>query len=242
MLSTVRHPERNSLTLKTFSGKFRGVPPHAEHRNTPKGRAYSVAKVSFSDPFVRNLPPPLKGQRTYWDGSLSGFGLRVSQGGSKTWIVLDPRSKVRTQETIGRYPVVSLHEARGEAKRRLAEATLGKHRPRSVRWSKAVDEFLAEKTRKRRARTVESYRRLLKLHFNFGDTRVDEVSAHDIQKRIDKLGNTPSEEQHAFVAVKVFLRWAYRKSYINENPMGRMEAPHVYVPRDRVLTDEEIAK
>lgn len=200
-----------------------------------------MSKIAFSDLAIRNLPAPERGQSRYWDASLSGFGLRVSQGGSKTFVVLDPRAKVRTQETIGRYPIISLAEARAEAKRRLAEATLGKHRPRSMRWNAAVVEFVMEKKRKRRARTASGYERLLR-HFNFGETKLDEVSAHDIQKRLDKLASTPSEEQHTFVAARVFLRWAHRKHYIAENPIGRMQAPHSYVPRERILTDEEFGK
>jgi hypothetical protein len=60
-----------------------------------------VAKIALTDVSVRALQPPEKGQKTYWDSSLSGFGIRISQGGAKTWIVLDPRSKIRTQDTIG---------------------------------------------------------------------------------------------------------------------------------------------
>lgn len=200
-----------------------------------------MAKFAFNDLVIRNLELPTRGQVSHWDANVPGFGLRVSQGGAKTFVVLDPRSKVRTQETIGRYPLISLQDARTEAKRRLAEATLGKHRLRSVKWSAAVTEFVNEKKRKRRAGTASGYERLLR-HFNFGETKLSDVSAHDIQRRLDKLASTPSEEQHTFVAARVFLRWAYRKHYITENPIGRMQAPHSYVPRERVLTNAELGK
>ena len=50
-------------------------------------------------------------------------GIRLSQGGSKTFIVMIGSGK---RFTIGRYPAVSLAEARTEAKRILAEKQLGK--------------------------------------------------------------------------------------------------------------------
>ena len=54
---------------------------------------------------------------------IRGFGLRVSQGGSKTFILLHgPR---RTRTTLGRYPLLSLSKAREKAGIILAEITLG---------------------------------------------------------------------------------------------------------------------
>ncbi len=201
-----------------------------------------MAKLAFTDLRVKNLPLPEKGQRTYWDGSLPGFGVRVSQGGARSWIVLDPRAKVRIAETIGRYPLISLSAARAEAKRRLAEQTLGRHRPRSIGWSKAVEEYLGEIERKRKARTHADYKRLLNAHFKFGEMRLLELTPHDVQKKLDRLKETPAEHQHAFVVLRAFLNWAHQKHYLTESPMHRMRAPHEYVPRKRTLSDDELRK
>ena len=83
---------------------------------------------SLTDATIRAATPPAKGQKTLWDG-LKGFGIRLSQGGSKTFIVMIGSGK---RFTIGRYPAVSLAEARTEAKRILAEKQLGKLRPARV--------------------------------------------------------------------------------------------------------------
>jgi len=66
---------------------------------------------------LRNLEPPASGQITVRD-SLPNFRVRVSAGGSKTFVVILGRSGQR--HTIGRYPIISLQEARDEAKRLLA--------------------------------------------------------------------------------------------------------------------------
>ncbi|HEV7691568.1 MAG TPA: tyrosine-type recombinase/integrase [Hyphomonadaceae bacterium] len=199
-----------------------------------------MAKIAFTDPTIRNLPPPVKGQRSFWDENLSGFGIRVSQGGTRTWIVMDPRAKVRTHETIGRYPVISLADARTEAKRRLAEATLGKHRPRSVTWSKGLDEYLKVVEARCKPGTYLEYKRLLQKYFKFGDTRLAELSPHDLHKKLNRVSG--SEGRHAFVAVRAFLNWAYKKHYVDVSPLSRMEVPQGSTPRERVLTDEELAK
>ncbi len=62
---------------------------------------------------------PLKGQVSYWDEKLPSFGCRISQGGAKTFVLNRKNSLI----TIGRFPTITLSEARTEAKRLLAEFT-----------------------------------------------------------------------------------------------------------------------
>ncbi|MDZ4761217.1 MAG: integrase family protein [Alphaproteobacteria bacterium] len=198
-----------------------------------------MSKKNLSDKMVKHLPLPENGQARYWDASLSGFGLRVSQGGAKTWIVLDPRANVRTPETIGRYPIISLADARAEAKRRLAENTLGKHTPRSITWKNATDEYLQQIEKTRKARTHADYKRLLGL-FNFASTRLSDLTPHQIQKRLERLKDTPTEHLHAFAAARQFFNWAHAKYYVDQSPMMRMKPPIPRKSRERILTDNEL--
>ena len=61
-----------------------------------------------------------KGTEDHWDNKLPGFGVRVSQGGSKTFVLKLDNSR----RAIGRFPIISLSEARIEARRMLAESDL----------------------------------------------------------------------------------------------------------------------
>src|SRR5438552_10092617 len=120
-----------------------------------------MAKVAFSDAKLRSIAPPEKGQLAVWDASLPGFGLRISQGGSKTFVL----NRNNTLLTIGRFGVLSLSEARTEAKRLMAEFTLGKVRPQSITYNAATELFLAEKKKARRQRTHQNLKQRLDLHF-----------------------------------------------------------------------------
>jgi len=71
---------------------------------------------------IKRLKLPETGQATTWDTKLPGFGIRCSQGGTKTFIVM--HGKQRRRVTIGRYPVVSLSAARQKAKEILLNAAL----------------------------------------------------------------------------------------------------------------------
>jgi hypothetical protein len=81
-----------------------------------------------------------------WDDKLPAFGLRVLQGGSKTFILKRHNSRI----TIGRYGVITLADARAEVRRMLAEFTLGKIRPQSITYPQAVKLFIEEKEKARR--------------------------------------------------------------------------------------------
>ncbi|UFX44194.1 Arm DNA-binding domain-containing protein [Bradyrhizobium sp. 41S5] len=91
--------------------------------------------MAFSDVGLRSISPPPKGQICYWDDKLPTFGFRVSQGGSKTFVLNRKNSLI----TIGRFPTISLSQARTEAKRLLAEFTLGKVRPQSITYSESTE-------------------------------------------------------------------------------------------------------
>ena len=68
------------------------------------------------------------------------FGCRVSQGGTKSFVV--QHGADRQLITIGRYPVVSLADAREEAKRILAEWSLADtaraQRGGTTRWTNTL--------------------------------------------------------------------------------------------------------
>jgi integrase len=194
----------------------------------------------LTDISVRNLKAPERGQKTYGCDSVRGFGCRVSQGGSKTFVLVHGDNRERT--TIGHYPIISLAQAREEAKRILAERTLGKLRPKSVAWDVARDAFLKEWAAKNRPRTVADYTRRLKLHFPFGKKHLDEITYDDIMRRLAKLAKTPSEQSHAVMVVKIFLRWAHKppRRYMPTNPTEGMTVIK-HASRTRVLSEPELA-
>ena len=171
---------------------------------------------------------------------LIGFGVRVTSTGVKSYVLT--HGIRRQRETIGRVGVITLQDARNEAKRILAEYTLGKDKVASVPWCFALDEYLGEIAVTRKPRTHYDYSRILDMYFRFGKTKMDDIGPSDLLPRIGKLKHIPAEQQHVFVVLRAFIRWAYRKHYIEHNPMDRMRQPKGYKARDRVLSDEELVR
>jgi integrase len=199
-----------------------------------------VRQMRLTDLSIRALKAPEKGAIIYADDTLVGFGVRVSQAGTKSYVLT--HGAQRKRETLGRVGVVSLQDARAEAKRRLAEYTLGKHSQRSVAWIVGLQEYLREVAVRCKPRVHEDYSYILGRHFRFGETKLSDVSPADLQARLGKLVGTPAEHQHAFVVLRAFINWAHRKAYLDRNPMERMRPPHRYRPRERVLSEDELCR
>jgi hypothetical protein len=196
--------------------------------------------MRLTDITIKNLPAPENGSVIYYDDDLRGFGVRVSEGGTKSFILTQGRRRQR--ETLGRVGVVALKQARQVAKEKLAQYTLGHHKPASVRWDAAVDQYLAEVAAHRRSRTHKGYKCLLKKHFHYGDTKLSDISPQELQKDLDKSNGRHSELGHAFAVLRAFLRWAHRKHYLDQNPIERIASPHKYRPRERVLSEDELKR
>jgi integrase len=195
-----------------------------------------MPKIALTDLSVRALQAPAKGQTTVWDKN-SPVGVRVSQGGAKTFIIMTGSGK---RETVGRFGVITLAQAREAARTRLAEKTLGIVKPRaSSTFDDAKTQYLTECAAKNRAATIASYKRLLG-HLSFGSTRLNEVLSEDIVDKLDKLNDRPVEKHHAIVAGRVFFNWCIRKHYLDRSPMERMRPGTAGKSRERVLSDREL--
>lgn len=196
--------------------------------------------MSLTDLQIKRLKAPETGQKTYYDSALPGFGVRVSQGGTKTFVVL--YGKDRRRRSLGRYPDLSLSEARRLAKQAQVDIALDDQRPKNatpkVSFAIARSKFLADCEVRTKPRTVDEYRRLLNRHFHF-ECNIADLSRHDIASVIEKLKAKPSEQQHAFVAIRTMLNWCVKRGFLDLAPVPPMTFKTRH--RERILTDQELA-
>ena len=103
-------------------------------------------RTSFNASMVAGqgiTPKSGEGRRTYWDKNLSGFGLRVTETGHKTWVLAYRREGRLRWYTIGTYPPLSLADARELAKDKLADAQKGKDPAAEKQQLREADTFKA---------------------------------------------------------------------------------------------------
>ena len=200
--------------------------------------------MRLTDISIKALPPPAKGQVTYTDDTVPGFGVRVSQGGVKSFVVVYGRSRRRA--TLGRYPTISLQDARKAAKQLLAERALGKRDATPIDFEEALTLFLSTHfpTGYPKPRTKAETKRLLDRHFlaPLRHEKLADIQTEEISRIIDRLQGTPSEARHAFAAIRQFFNWAAGRGYVSRSPCERLRAPGQAVSRDRVLTNNELRR
>lgn len=194
--------------------------------------------MRLTDLSIRRLKTPEIGQKTHFDDTLPGFGVRVSQGGGKSFVVMyGPK---RHLKTVGRYPYLTLADARNEAKRIQAEAYSGGAAagPRtSVTFDDARQRFLADSKSRNKARTYTDYHRLLHRHFNFLKD-IGDLTRVDIMGVVEHLHATPSEQRHAFVAIRIMMNWCVKRGLIEVSPAPAMSFKNP--ARSTILSDQDL--
>ena len=93
--------------------------------------------MKLTDISIRALKAPEIGYQIYNDDTVTGFGVRITASGVKSYVLT--HGVRRQRDTIGRVGIITLQDARAEAKRRLAEYTLGKPAPRGRRPTQAAE-------------------------------------------------------------------------------------------------------
>ena len=75
-----------------------------------------MPRVALTDRFCATVKP-LSARTDYFDATVPGLALRVTEGGHRSWsyTYTSPRDGKRARATIGRYPATSLAAARGKA-------------------------------------------------------------------------------------------------------------------------------
>jgi hypothetical protein len=142
------------------------------------------------------------------------FGLRMSSGGTKTWTVM--RGLDRRRVSLGRYPIIGLATAREQAKKLLAEITLGKNFSITITFDELVPEFLNASKLRNKLGTTTEYRRLMERHFLpvLGRHKLGDLHARHVSSIIARMSDVPSEANHALTAMKAVLNYAVQQHHI----------------------------
>ncbi len=198
-----------------------------------------MPKIRLTELSIKGAKP-LATQYTLWDSTLPNFGLRVSPGGTKNFTLMVGARRERI--SLGRFPIISLAEARAKAKALMAERTLGQHQAKSIRFEDAYQLFKDQHCARKRPRTAHDYQRILDVHFltTFKHERLDEITYEMLTKITDKLVGTPREQSHAQAVARTFFRWAVSRRYLRHSPLEGMQIAKLPA-RDRVLHNKELA-
>lgn len=196
-----------------------------------------------------------------WDGELKGFGIKTTPAGVKTYLVqyrLGGRSGRARRVTIGRHGSPWTPEAaRKEAKAILGEIAQGvdvalvkraekQSAATALTVADLAHKFLAEHVEaKRKDRTAEEYRRLLKRVIlpSLGKRLVTDIARQDVARLHHGLRVTPYQANRVLAVLSKMFNLA---EAWGERPDGSNPCRHVEKfperKRERFLSAEELSR
>lgn len=194
---------------------------------------------------------PSQGRAEFADGLCPGLHLRVTAHGTRTFSVLFRTDGRLTRRTIGRYPRVSLSNARAAVLSHLRAANdqVGAREPRllapaSITYEELVESYF-EKHLRPNTRTSDSIRAGLRrpLMHPFFQRDAASITKREIIGLCDGLmaDGKPQAAVHHLRFLKMLFNWAVGRDLIPASPCQGLKPPARVVERDRILSDNEIA-
>ena len=211
-----------------------------------------MPKARLTVASVERLRPPAKGRIEHWDSLLPGFGLRVSETGAKTWVLMYRIGRRQRRLTLGKYPALGLAKAREKAREALDQLDHGTdpaaHRRGLQGGSTDTFEGVAGLFLDRYAR--QHQRNPERTEYLFGKyvtpewkgRKLESIGRGDVALLVDGIaeGGAPIMANRVLTIIKKLFGWTVARGLLEANPAGGVQAPGKETVRDRVLADAEL--
>lgn len=205
-----------------------------------------MARVMLTDRSVAALQPKEK-RYDVSDSKRVGLRVRVAPTGIKTW-VFEKRIRgesVLRSHTLGRFPVISLAEARDKALTLEKEAVEGVDRKakglRDETVRTVLDEY--EKRHLAQLRTGKDRRKQLDAalakHLDKPIIKLERQHLRDFVEKVAETGTLIAANRYR-AALSAFATYAWKRDLIDQNIGAGLPSATREKPRDRLLTLTEV--
>ena len=192
---------------------------------------------------VAKLKPQDKRYDTY-DATVRGLGIRTAVSGTKTWFVMRRVNGRMVRASFGRFPEISLGDARKKAIDTLSQMEEGSlPRPGDADlFEKVFEEWLKrDQGQNRRRHTVELALRKYACPA-FKGMKVDIIRRADVIRLLDKITDrgAPIQANRVLAYLRRMFNWCAERGLIATSPVAGLKAPAKERSRERVLAVEEL--
>jgi integrase len=214
-------------------------------------------KRALTDAYLRTLRAPATGRLEINDAACRGLALRVTPNDIRTWNFRYTNAQGGVgRMAIGRYPTISLADARLRADALRRDLSTGIDPVQALRQRKIetqsksktfghlAERYVAEYVRREtRPRTGEEYERNLNKHIlpHWADRNYTTITRADVIELINRIARkTPIAASRVATLIGQVFNFGIDVGLITASPAVRIRKPGKDVPRERVLTDDEI--
>lgn len=205
---------------------------------------------NINDRFVKSVPTPKK-RLIYWDDKITGFGVRVTKNGTKSFTLRYVLKGKERKYVIGKFPELSTSAAKEIAIKLKGEIVQG-FDPLETRiairltptFKELAEEFLGAKKNFYRPATLNSYK---KYHLAkcllpaFGNKKIDHISKKDIERFIASLHETPTYANRILTLLSSIFNTAISWDLLEKNPAKGVKK-YTEHRREEYLSEEQIKK
>jgi integrase len=225
----------------------------------------TATRAAFTDRFLNSLKPADPGKRvTCWDTAKPSFGVRVTDRGVVSFFVMRrlPGKPQPVRVALGRYPEITLAEARKRATAALGDLVSGVHpreRERAERLAAAkkrastfgalVNQYLDRRASERR--THKEIGRIVRRYLldRWASITVTDIGRADVLELVEEVRARSGRHaaRQALTYASSVLAYGCARGYggLEINPCRMVKAGDLlgtFKPRQRTLTDSEIGK
>jgi integrase len=211
-------------------------------------------RMKLTPGFVAKAAKPASGDRTiYWDTELRGFGLMVTAGGHRSFVV-----QYRTGRVSRRMHLkggLNLSEARKKAKAELGCVAKGgdplfERRKKDAAGANTLrsicEVYLTREERQGKLRSIAQRRAMLErlVYPKLGAQPIDEILRSDIVRLLDRIDDErgASMADHVLAVVRRVMSWHASRTDHFRSPIvrGMARTSAKAQARERILDDEEL--
>ena len=183
---------------------------------------------------------PAEQRYDLFDASLSGLGLRVATSGTKSWFIMRRFKGRMPRSTFGRYPDLTLANARLKAPQIFADMADGlmQGQRRTDLFMAVLDEWLKKDQAKNKS--VQKVRVAMYRHDlpAFGPMPVASITKRDVNRLVDKIidNGSPVAANQILAFTKRFFSWCKERDILGQSPAETIRPSVKEKIRDRILS------
>jgi len=207
---------------------------------------------------IERITPPSSGRDEHFDTIVIGLALRVTKNGATSWSYIYRLDGRNRRTTLGKYPEVTLKDARSAAREAARLVAVGedpalqrfeaRHKATEGRrnsFAYVANEFV-EKHCKKHNRTWRKTENNLSKYVlpQWGKRPISTITPRDCIELIEDISENsgPFMANYVRANIRTLFKWAGQREIVDSNPCADVPRPinGNRAERDRVLTDEEV--